>query len=160
MLPPLATEILAIIGAGTGVIALGWDIWKWYWDRSHFKMDVRMNMRVTGSPPDPNTYVMVTVSNRSGVTTTLRALWLVDYEHRWRRIIRRAVRSYFVRDIYYSTSMPPLPYVLQPGHEWTGSVIQTTDVETMADRGFLSCQLQHSARKRPMTARVKGLPGG
>lgn len=85
------TDVLAIIGAVTGIIgtiaglgALGWDVYKWrYSERVQLKVTATPGFVTTTNPKEE--MIMVSVTNIGKVPTTLKLLSL-QFLHLWKSI--------------------------------------------------------------------------
>ena len=72
MWPPLITEILAAVGAVTGVTVLVFEIYKWKISRTDLDLTVSPTMQIySAGQLGRETYVVVTAVNRSAMRTTL-----------------------------------------------------------------------------------------
>lgn len=106
------TDVLAIIGAVTGIIgtmaglaALSWDFYKWqHSERPRLGVTVLPNMMMTGYPKH-KPVIMVKVTNVGKLTTTLTHLALES-----KNKSERKHNALMIMD----TGLQQLPFVLQP----------------------------------------------
>jgi hypothetical protein len=113
------TTVIACIGAITGTIALVWDFVKWsYAERVILDIHASPNMVTTTDPRTP--HVMIVVTNKGKLTTTLKLLSFEVYDTKRQMKRRKPVKQSVVPNPLPGV----LPHVLEPGKEWMGLVEQ------------------------------------
>jgi len=143
------TDIVAWIGAISGMSAIIWDVYKWYRTGPRLKVTAKCNME-TLSPSNGNqTFIVIRVSNTGTAMTTLRTLRLETRKYCWSiRPMRQAIAL-------PHNSGQRLPFELGPGQEWTGAILQDKELANRARTLALYCVVDHSFSTRPAKARLK-----
>ena len=147
-----STDFLAWLGAITGTVALGWDVFKWAHSGANIKVSASPNMKVI--PPNDDyggLYVFVEARNVGNGKTTLTHLVGFHYGSLYKRLVRRPPDRNFI----IGNPLPgPLPHVLDGGERWLGLIPQSPDIEAMASKGRLYCGVFHSNATKAVLARV------
>ena len=144
-------NIVAWWGAVVATIVLLWDIYKWKASGPRVFIRVSPNMSILGVPKyEGETYVTVRVNNLGSRQTTITNLYCSYYRNWFLRFLRKPRKSFVVANPGISF---PLPYVLQPGTEWNGIILQD-EIEEWAKEGILICELYISDKKRPITNQI------
>src|SRR5258706_5761170 len=120
------TDVLAIIGAITGIIgtiagfgALGWDFYKWrYSERVRLKVFANLNFISTDNPRDE--MLMISVTNIGKVATTIKMLSFHGFNSK-RELKKRNGNE---MSIMMNPLHGQLPARLNPGDDWTGTARQ------------------------------------
>ena len=122
----------------------GLELRRWFDEGVRLSISIMVDVKIVGvGHQDDNTYVSVTVTNRGSAPTTVTHIYLYNYPNRLaQRVPNRASlrlkslrpETFFVIAIGHPG---PLPYVLEPGRTWTGTAIQTPNVDRMIDGGRL-----------------------
>ena len=108
---------------------------------------------IGGAPPDENTYIAITVTNRGTAATTITHMLLYNYPDRLSlflskcpRFMRRWFKKRRPATFVVNTVQMPLPHVLEPGRTWRGMAVHTPDVQKMikGDRLFVGVIGSHS----------------
>ena len=149
------TDLLAIIGATTGCIALFWDIFKWANSGAKIKLKVAGNMILIGGINDVSRdqkNVSVEVVNSGDKKTTITHLSIAHYSSTLKAFFRRPPDlNFMVPDPGYSK----LPYSLDVGDRWIGFISQTSDIEKLASDGYLYVGIYHSTSNRFIRQRLR-----
>ncbi len=144
------TEIAAWIGAATGTCALVWDFIKWWYSE-------RVSLKISASPgmlhthdPTKKPHVMVVVTNKGKLTTTLTLLSFEVYDTWWQS--KRGKPT--LQSIVPHPDPGVLPYVLEPGKDWMGLTEQNNPELTKYKKyEYVYCSIHHSMSK-PTRTRV------
>lgn len=137
----------AIVATGT----LYFQIRRWG-PRPH--LTVSPNSR-TFPLSDKQLYVMVKVSNRGSLATTINAHCVHIYDNWWKKFRRQPSKSGVVREPQLPFNLKSLPHVLEPGEEWSGFITQSGDFEKWAESGRLYVAIYTSHTSRPIVKHVK-----
>jgi hypothetical protein len=146
-----ASDIAAWWGAGLATIVLVWDVLKWRKARARLIISAKPDMESfepAAGGLQGDKLIHVEVVNRGGATTTLKLLIVRFWSGRLARLLRRkpVVQGVILRP---DTSQP-LPYKLEPGGRWSGTIDQQ-DIENKSGgiRGLLECSFSHSQADKP-----------
>jgi hypothetical protein len=146
------TEIVAWWGAVIASLVLVWDVYKWARQGPKLRINVRPNMQTYGiSEYEEGTYVVVDAVNVGSLPTTISIIGLTYYKNTFYRLIRKA-EAHFVSPSPVLTQ--PLPFLLEPGRQWTGGLIQNEELEKMAKEGVLLCLVYDAWHKKPYKKRI------
>jgi hypothetical protein len=156
--PLTTTDVLAIIGAVTGIIgtiagllALGWDYYKWrYAERVLLRVWATPGF-VSTSDPRRTPFIMVSVTNIGKIPTTLKIISLHGFESKWGMRKRNGKKAAIVPTPLYSQ----LPVRLEPGNDWGDGVSQDSEVikEFLSYKYFV-IQIEDTMSKKPFRAIV------
>lgn len=145
------TQFAAWWGAIIATLVLIWDIYKWKKRGAKIVIKARPNM--VGVPSDDKTYIVVIVTNRGDLPTTITHLVGLYYPSIFSKFLHRKINFFFP----YPGPTPP-PYTLQPGNEWKGLIDQDNLKQDLLvqgrKKGFLYCGVVHSSSNKPMLKRV------
>ncbi|NTH63932.1 hypothetical protein G6L33_08745 [Agrobacterium rhizogenes] len=148
-------DIAAFYAAIVATGALALEVRRWFEHGAKLVISVAPEMKlVQHGQMSEQTYVTVNVTNRGESTTTLTHLALHDYPTLWRRIRNKPAQTMVV-------PMPNLPggqqfpYVLQPGHAWSGMVIRDQALKNLIDAGTLWIAIYATHTGKPLYARVR-----
>jgi hypothetical protein len=146
------TFLIAVYGALTGTIALGWDFVKWRFSEARLVVRVMTNMLYhDGTRTHDKRRLAIVVQNRGGKPTTLTLLGAESYHSLWHRLLRKPSSAFIITR---PETGQPIPYTLEVGHEWTGMVIQTEEMESKVGRR-LYILVYSSNRTKPIRCHVK-----
>ena len=146
------TEFLAVIGASTGSVALGWDVYKWRHTAPQLKVSVNPNMSmVVGPSVQSGKYFLVRVANAGRQKTTLTTLAIRAYPSRWKALRKRDVSMFIVP----SPHPKPLPHVLDVGESWEATPIQDPKVQPFLETGVVEFLVYHALSEKPAVCRVR-----
>jgi hypothetical protein len=155
------TFLIAVYGALTGTIALVWDVFKWRMSETRLHVRVQPDMKWFAgdvplpqgfAPQDPDSsHVMISVQNRGGKSTTLTSLGVVVYKSGLHALFKRSPQYFYIAR---PRTLQPIPYSLDVGKEWTGTIDQTAEVEGYIAQHYyvlVGC----STRTKSVRCRVK-----
>lgn len=146
------TDIVAWWGAVIATFVFSWDVYKWLHAGPKLRTSVRSNMKTLGIPDrDDKTQIIVTVVNIGDRATTLTGIGLIHYKNKFLKLFDKREASFVIGSPGLTL---PIPYVLEPGSEWGGSITQTEDIEAMAKDGILICEVYDSWHKNSFKNRV------
>ncbi len=148
------TQFLAWVGAITGSLALGWDVYKWFQTGPKIKIVVAPNMSAYGGLQysiGTDRKIMVEVTNLGDRPTTLTHLIGYQYASPLHRITRlKALRTIIVQD----AQTGPIPQKIHPGDRWLGAVNQNDQIMSLSNKGALYIGVICNHTKRPTLKRV------
>ena len=153
------TDVLAIIGAVTGITgtllglaALIWDFYKW-------KFSEKVRLHVSAIPGftttiNPNDNLLsITVTNIGKVATTIKVLSFHGFDSKQELKNRNGKDVSVNLNPMYATG--PLPYRLEPGNEWTGSINQDQPLlKKYLDHKYFVVQVEDTMSDKPFRAIV------
>lgn len=149
------TDVLAIIGAVTGIIgtiaglaALGWDFYKWrYSERVRLKVTATPNFVTTINPHKK--LIWVTVTNIGKIPTTIKLLSLHGFD------TKAELKKRNGKDL--SIIMNPLhgqlPVRMNPGDDWgCGFTQDGEDIEKYYEYNHFIIQIEDTMSEKPFRA--------
>jgi hypothetical protein len=153
------TDILAVIGAVTGITgtllalaALIWDFYKWRYAE-------RVRLRVWATPGFANTanpqeiLINISVTNIGKIPTTLKLLSFHGFDSK-KELKKRNGKdvSINVRPLYPTG---PFPYHLEPGKEWNGAIDQTQPLlMKYLNYKYFMVQVEDTMSEKPFRAEI------
>jgi hypothetical protein len=151
------TQLVAWIGATTGIASLLWNI--------YLKMTAGPKLRVTAfankimmpAPPGDPHFLQITVRNIGSATTTLTNAELFPFVSRWQRFlskVRLRKKTAETRAVLNRYRGPQLPQKLEVGSEWQILVEQDLTIDGWLNTRTLQCAVWHSFSKRPVPATI------
>jgi hypothetical protein len=148
------TRLVAWWGAILSTIIFLWDIYKWKTSGPRLKVDISANMQYfeqgTGRVDDKD-YIVLNISNTGQRLTTITNVGMQYFESRIKRMLRKPTASFIVPT---PNQHYPTPHKLEAGTTWMATIIQTADLVTMAEKGFLDCLIYYSQSNKPFRKRV------
>jgi hypothetical protein len=150
------TDVAAWVGAVTGSLGFGWDVYKWRQRGADVHLDLRPNMVVAGPGPESRpSFVVVEVTNRGAMPTTLTLLIGEQYKTLWQRV--RAKPEY---GLYISQggNLNQLPHVLGPGERWLGQIAQA-ELEPLLKGARVRVGICHTAKRNGIVYKWVQIPG-
>lgn len=149
-----ASDSAAWWGAIVATIVFIWELYKWLTSGAQVRVSASGNMqtlnRAAGRIEDDKLAV-VEAANNGDKPTTLTSLVVKHYKSQLHRLVGRPARQFFVAN---PDGDHPLPFVLEPGHSWTGLVDQKVIEEKVGTGGVLYCGVRHTASRWLATAKV------
>jgi hypothetical protein len=128
------TELVAWIGATTGIASLGWNIYtKITANRPKLVVKAYANMIQMPPPPKNPRYLRITVQNIGTAPTTLNNVEFFEAIPRWKRLLsklRPKMRAGETRAIVNDYQGPQIPLKLEVGSEWTALMHKMRDSRT------------------------------
>jgi hypothetical protein len=151
------TDVLALIGAVTGIVgtiagllALGWDYYKWRYAE-------RVQLRVTATPgfvstddPRKEEFIMVSVANIGKIPTTLKLIAIQGFESKRKLRKTYGQKVAIIRNILYNQ----LPVRLEPGNDWVGGIRQNNQLKEFLEYEYFVVQVEDTMSKKPFRAIV------
>ncbi len=141
------TEYAAWWGAIIATFTLLWNIYKWIKRGAKVIVRISPNMRQMG---EGRTFIFVEVVNRGDLPTTITHLVGVYYPSILKRLLRKKHNYIYP----YPGHGPAIPFMLNPGDRWTGSIDQAEAEKKFKGKGFFYCGVIHSTKKKPVFKRV------
>jgi hypothetical protein len=153
-----ATELIAWVGATTGVASLVWNIYtKLTANRPRLAITAFANMVLMPRPQGNPRFLKVTVQNTGTAPTTLTNLTLFSFVPRWERLLSRVKlrkRPAEKHAAIVDYRGPQFPHKLEVGSEWQAIMPQDGRFEDWLETGRLRCSVWHSFSKRPVPAKI------
>jgi len=153
------TDVLAIIGAVTGITgtllglgALIWDFYKWkFSEKVRLQVSAISGFTTTVNPND--NLLSITVTNIGKVPTTIKILSFHGFDSK-KELKNRNGKDISVNlNPMYATG--PLPYRLEPGNDWTGSINQDQPVlKKYLNHKYFVVQVEDTMSDKPFRAIV------
>ncbi len=147
------TEIVAWVGAVTGLTALVWDFYKWKVAGPKLTVSISVGMTLANAPTDTE-YIVVRVGNVGTSPTTLNMIGFAIYDS-WLARMRLKPRNGKAFVVLHPFRSSPLPFKLDVGAEWTGLIGQDAKLNAMIDTGRLWFEMHHLNARRPASTRIK-----
>lgn len=152
------TELVAWIGAITGVASLLWNIYIKL--TAGPKLVVKAYANMVQMPPPPNNprFLKITVQNIGTAPTTLTNVEFFKVISKWKRLLyrlrlrKRDKETHALLNHYLG---PRIPHKLEVGSEWVAMMKQNAAFEEdwlKTDR--LHCAVHHSFSKRPAATKI------
>jgi hypothetical protein len=154
------TQWLAWVGAFTGPLSLGWQVFTWVRTGPRLRVTTLIfttNEWVSG-PINYKRYgfevpvVRITVENRGTAPTTIKSLLCETYPSRWARFRRRESMPYGFLEGHEG---PPLPYRLEGGGYFVAWVRQNEELTKWIMSRKLRFGVKHSCSTKPVLAYPK-----
>jgi hypothetical protein len=152
------TELVAWIGATTGIASLIWNIYTKI-TANRPKLIVRAYANMVQMPPPPGNpkFLRITVQNIGTSTTTITNLEFHKLIPLWKRILYRLrlkKRGEEIRAIMVDYRGPQMPHKLEVGSEWVALMEQEPSFKEWLDTDRLRCAVHHSFSKRPTSSKI------
>lgn len=147
----LVATYAAIVATG----ALALEVRRWF--ESGPKIRVRANpgmMLIGAVGVEKESLLVVNVTNRGDTPTTITHLALLDYPNLLARWRDRASRTFVILHPQPPGSHLSVPYVLNPGQQWTGLGHDRSDVTGDVQTGTMYAAIYTTDRNRPYVVRI------
>lgn len=153
------TDILAIIGAVTGIVgtmlalaALGWDFYKWrYSERVRLRVWATPGFASTNNPSEK--LIMISVTNIGKIATTLKVLSFHGFDSKKELKNRNGKDVSINLHPLYATG--PFPYRLEPGNEWSGAIDETQpSLQKYLNHKYFIVQVEDTMSAKPFRGEV------
>lgn len=139
-------DILAIVGASTGSIALLWDIIKWRLSKPKIKIYLNKGDGITSAEVDPaypGPSIQVVASNEGERPVNVTHLYLVHYDNWLMKLINREDwRGYIA-----NPKPMPFPTRLEIGDYWVGYVKEEDKLKELSTKGMLFVKIRFTGGK-------------
>jgi len=155
------TDVLAIIGAVTGITgtllavgALIWDLYKWrYSERVRLRVWASPGFTTTLNPQEKLLHFSVTNIGKVATTIKLLSLHGFDSEKEMKKQKRIGKEpSVIISPVYASA---PLPHRLEPGNEWSGAIDQTQPgIQGYLKFKYFIVQVEDTLSENPFRAEI------
>jgi hypothetical protein len=134
----------------SGLIALGWDIYKW-------KVAERVQLKVSAMPGfvmttgDPRQrYISITATNTGKISTTIKLLTLHGFKNKKDLKKRNGEMASIVTPVYGQ-----LPVRLNPGDDWTAGLLQDLNgIEEYFQYPFVFVGFEDTVSDKPVRAQL------
>jgi hypothetical protein len=154
------TELVAWIGATTGIASLGWNIYsKITANRPKLVVKAYGNMIQMPPPLRNPRFLRVTVQNIGTAPTTITNVEFYELIPRWKRILYELhlkKRDEEIHAIMNDFRGPQIPHKLEVGSEWVALMEQDEKFEDWLNTDFLHCAIHHSFSKPVPTKIIRG----
>jgi len=151
-----ATELAAWVGASSGLLSVGWNIYLKLTSGPKLAVTAFAGMVMMPPPPHNPRLLKLTVNNVGTTPTTINNLTFHIYESRWKRLRRRPSVSAVLN--HYRG--PEMPHKVEVGDEWVAVMEHDEKFNEWLRSGDLWCEVHHSFSKRPTRTRILGHPNG
>ena len=152
------TELVAWIGATTGIASLGWNIYtKITANRPKLVVKAYGNMIQMPPPPKNPRFLKITVQNIGPAPTTLTNVEFFDQAPRWKRILYNLHPKMRVGEIHAIMNDyrgPQIPLKLEVGSEWTALMQQDERFDDWLRSDRLYCAIHHSFSNKAVPAKI------
>ena len=152
------TELVAWIGATTGIASLGWNIYtKITGNRPRLVVKAYANTIMMPPPPRNPRFLRITVQNNGTAPTTITNVEFFNRATRWRRFLyklRPKMQIGDLRAILNDYQGPQIPLKLEVGSEWTAVMEQNDKFEDWLKTDKLWCGIHHSFSKQPVPTKI------
>ena len=158
--PMKTTELVAWIGATTGIASLGWNIYtKITANRPKLVVKAYANMIQMPPPPRNPRFLRVTVQNIGTAPTTITNVEFYNLIPRWKRLLyklhlkKRGEETHAIMNDFRG---PQIPHKLEVGTEWVALMEQEPSFEDWLKTDTLHCAIHHSFSKPVATKIIRG----
>jgi hypothetical protein len=152
------TELVAWIGATTGIASLGWNIYtKITANRPKLVVKAYANMIQMPPPPKNPRYLRIAVQNIGTAPTTLTNVEFFEAIPRWKQLLSKLcpkMRAGEIHAIMNDYRGPQIPRKLEDGSEWTALMQQDAGFEDWLKADKLHCAIHHSFSKKPVPTKI------
>lgn len=156
--PMKTTELVAWIGATTGIASLGWNIYtKVTANRPKLVVKAYANMIQMPPPPRNPRFLRITVQNIGTAPTTLTNVEFFETIPRWKRLLYKfhlKKRGEEIHAIMTDHRGPQIPHKLEVGSEWVGLMQQDRKFEDWLKTEKLHCAIHHSFSKKSVPTKI------
>lgn len=137
----------------TGALAL--EIRRWFESGPQLSLRIMAHAQMVGlGVHDKQSLVVAIVTNRGTVPTTITHMGFIDHGS-WFDVVRRRPSLQAIIPQPGVAGGPGLPFVLQPGTQWTGAGRYTQELVDRARKGRLRVQISSSHRATPLSRTVR-----
>jgi len=142
------TDVLAWVGAVTGTIGFGWDVYKWRKRGAEVRVRIKPNMLHAGPRSEAQKPLcIVEAINLGAAPTTITHFMGAHYTSFWQRLLNRPAASLFVPQS--SETATGVPYVLAPGQVWIGRADQA-QLDEYCAKGRVKLGVAHTWQEKPV----------
>jgi hypothetical protein len=152
------TELVAWIGATTGIASLIWNIYtKITANRPKLVVKAYANMIQMPSPLRNPRFLRITVQNIGTAPTTITNVEFFDRIPRWKRLLYKlhlkklAEETHAILNDYRG---PQIPHKLEVGSEWNVWMEQNKDFGDWLKTDTLHCAIHHSFSKKSVPTKI------
>ncbi len=152
------TLAIAVYAAVVSTVVVIWDIVKWNLSAPRLRINAVPNMEVMPglgavyAGLAHQCFVSVEVVNVGNKKTTLTHLFGRYYKSRPQRVSRRKPTRLFA--VLNPGPGPGLPFELEAGARWIGSIDQSPELEELSRSGLLFVGVYHTMSKRATEQRL------
>jgi hypothetical protein len=152
------TELVAWIGATTGIVSLGWNIYtKITANRPKPVVKAYANMVQMPPPPKNSRFLRITVQNIGTAPATITNVEFYKLIPRWKRLLCRLhlkKRGEEIHAIMNDYRGAQIPHKLEVGSEWVALMEQDGGFEDWLNTDRLHCAIHHSFSRRPVPTKI------
>jgi len=152
------TDLVAWIGASTGVASLIWNIYiKVTANRPKLLVKAYANLIQMPRPPKNPRFLRITVQNNGTAPTTITNVEFFEMISRWKRLLytlHLKKRSEEIRAIVNDYQGPQMPHKLEVGSEWVALMEQDTRFEDWLKTDKLHCAIHHSFSSKTVPTKI------
>lgn len=144
------TIYAAIVATG----ALFLEVRRWFEGGPRIGVKATPNMTMVGGLEDVEGVLVVNAVNRGDAPTTINHFAILEFSSVWRRWRRKPNRSFMIVKPQPKGSPPIIPWVLEPGRQWTGLARPSTDLISDLQTGDFWAAIYTTDRDKPHLARI------
>lgn len=152
------TDLVAWIGASTGVASLIWNIYtKVTANRPRLVVKAYANMVQMPPPPKNPRFLRITVQNSGTAPTTLTNVEFFKMLPGWKRLLHRLhlrKRGEEIHAVLNDYRGPQIPYKLEVGSEWVALMEQDASFDDWLKTDKLHCAIHHSFSKKTVPTKI------
>lgn len=157
-MPTKTTDLVAWIGASTGVASLIWNIYSKI-TANRPKLVVKAYANLVQMPPPPKNprFLRITVQNNGTAPTTITNVEFFKMISGWKRLLYKLhlkKRSEGMHAVLNGYRGPQIPYKLDVGSEWSGLMEQDASFEDWLKKDNLQCAIHHSFSKKTVSTKI------
>lgn len=157
-MPIKTTDLVAWIGASTGVASLIWNVYTKI-TANRPKLVVRAYANMVQMPPPPKNprFLRITVQNNGTAPTTLTNVEFFRMLPLWKRLLcklRPKMRAGETHAVLNGYQGPQIPHKLEVGTEWVALMQQDGSFEDWLNTDRLRCAIHHSFSKKTVPAKI------
>jgi hypothetical protein len=152
------TELVAWVGATTGIASLGWNVYtKITANRPKLVVTAYANMVQMPPPPRNPRFLKITVQDTGTAPTTITNVEFFETIPRWKRLLsklRPKLRAGEIHAILVDYRGPQIPHKLEVGSEWNAWMEQNKSFDDWLETDKLHCAVHHSFSKKPVSTKI------
>lgn len=151
---------VALYAAVVATGALFLEVRRWFEGKPRLVVNANPGMTTVGPRGlGDKKYVIVTATNRGSTPTTITHLGLLDFANWWKRLRRQHGRAAVVtHPTIAGTAMGQIPFVLEPGRQWSGVLNDDDELKEWMDTGRLYVAIYATHSERALLAPLRRKP--
>ena len=152
-----ATDCAAWVGAITGCVALGFEVWKYFREGPRIELWVARNMTAEELQPPANDVLLVTATNTGDADTTITHGY-IQQSSDFLGLFRKKWLGGTWRSVVIGPRPRLLDYpaVVEPGKQWVGIIPEQLINESCGSWKYNYLCVKTATKKRPARVRIRG----